>query len=104
MPERTIGAHTVALDEEGFFTDPRAWTKDDGAALAREAGLTLTDEHWKVLEAARRDWQEKGESPGPRRLVAVAGVTMKDLYRLFPKGPGKLVARVAGLPKPKACV
>ena len=29
---------------------------------------------------------------------------MKDLYRLFPKGPGKLASRIAGLPKPKSCL
>jgi tRNA 2-thiouridine synthesizing protein E len=29
---------------------------------------------------------------------------MKELYELFPKGPGKLAARIAGLPKPQSCV
>ena len=46
----------------------------------------------------------QGQSPGPRRIVSGAGVAMKDLYELFPKGPGKLIARIAGVPKPKACL
>jgi len=29
---------------------------------------------------------------------------MKDLYALFPKGPGKLAAMVSGLPKPSSCI
>ena len=29
---------------------------------------------------------------------------MKELYQLFPKGPGKLAARVSGLPKPQGCI
>ena len=31
---------------------------------------------------------------GLRRVAQLSGVPMKDLYRLFPKGPGKLAARI----------
>jgi dissimilatory sulfite reductase related protein len=31
-------------------------------------------------------------------------VTTKDLFGLFPKGPAKKVARIAGLGKPEGCV
>ena len=34
----------------------------------------------------------------------LSGVNMKDLYQLFPKGPGKLAAKVSGLPKPQGCI
>lgn len=33
-----------------------------------------------------------------------AAARLVDQYRLFPKGPGKLAARLAGLPKPQSCV
>ena len=29
---------------------------------------------------------------------------VKDLYELFPKGPAKMAARLAGIPKPKGCI
>jgi sulfur relay (sulfurtransferase) DsrC/TusE family protein len=29
---------------------------------------------------------------------------VKALYQLFPKAPGKTVARLAGIPKPAGCV
>ena len=33
-----------------------------------------------------------------------SGVDTKELYQLFPGGPGKLVARIAGLKKPTGCI
>ena len=29
---------------------------------------------------------------------------MREIYQLFPKGPGKLAALVSGLSKPKGCI
>lgn len=81
------------------------WTPELAGQLAREVGLTLTQEHWKVLTFCREDAATQGgQSPGLRRITQLSGVSMKDLYRLFPKGPGKLAARIAGLPKPKSCL
>ena len=42
--------------------------------------------------------------PGLRRISKLSGVNMKELYQLFPKGPGKLAAKVSGLPKPQGCI
>jgi tRNA 2-thiouridine synthesizing protein E len=73
--------------------------------LAREAGIgPLTDAHWKVITFCREDAAQQGEAPGLRRISKLSGVGMKELYQLFPKGPGKLAARIAGLHKPHACI
>ena len=45
-----------------------------------------------------------GESPTPRNITKGTDVTTKELYELFPGGPGKLVAKVSGLPKPHGCI
>ena len=96
---------TVSLDSEGFLTDRTAWTPSVAEALAREAGIgPLTDEHWKVLEYCRADAGESGPAPGMRRITSQLGVPARDLYRLFPGGPGILAARLSGLGKPKSCV
>lgn len=29
---------------------------------------------------------------------------IEDLYRLFPGGPAKVAARIAGIPKPRGCI
>ncbi|MFQ5629699.1 MAG: TusE/DsrC/DsvC family sulfur relay protein, partial [bacterium] len=39
-----------------------------------------------------------------RRLKKSGGIPTKELYELFPNGPAKKAARIAGLPKPKGCV
>ena len=39
-----------------------------------------------------------------RALGKTSGVTVKELYQLFPKGPAKIAAKVAGIPKPKGCI
>jgi sulfur relay (sulfurtransferase) DsrC/TusE family protein len=58
-----------------------------------------------VITFCREDAaKNNGLSPGLRRISQLSGVSMKELYSLFPKGPGKLAARIAGLPKPKSCL
>ncbi len=100
-----VNGHTVEVNDEGFLLDSAQWTTEVGEALAREAGIAaLTDKHWQVITYCREDAAREGASPGLRRISKQSGVGMKDLYKLFPKGPGKLAARVSGLPKPQGCV
>lgn len=105
MKTQTYAGHTVTLDDEGFLTDDRQWLPEMADEIAREVGIApLTPAHWKVITFCREDKIKTGQSPGLRRVSQLGGVGMKELYVLFPKGPGKLAARIAGLPKPKACV
>jgi tRNA 2-thiouridine synthesizing protein E len=39
-----------------------------------------------------------------RALSKTSGVSIRDLYQLFPKGPAKLAAKIAGIPKPRGCI
>jgi tRNA 2-thiouridine synthesizing protein E len=96
-------APACATPSPAATADP-AWTRAKGAALAAAQGLTLTDAHWAVLDAARADFAASQVSPNIRRLTQVAGVTTKDLYVLFPKAPGRTIAAIAGLPKPAGCL
>ncbi|RMG13138.1 MAG: TusE/DsrC/DsvC family sulfur relay protein [Planctomycetota bacterium] len=104
MPTKTYAGVEVPVDDEGYLTDSSRWNREVGQAIAEELGLELTDEHWKLIDFARSDYAERGQTPGLRRMAANTGVGMKDIYRLFPKGPGKLIAKVAGVPKPKSCI
>ena len=79
--------------------------REVGEAIAREVGVwPLTERHWTVITFCREDAAREGQPPGLRRIAKNSGVDMKELYQLFPKGPGKLAARIAGLPKPTSCV
>jgi TusE/DsrC/DsvC family sulfur relay protein len=95
----------VRFDAEGFLASPGEWTPELAEALAKQSGVQLTPRHWQVLTFCREDAaKNNGLSPGLRRISQLSGVSMKELYALFPKGPGKLAARIAGLPKPKSCL
>jgi tRNA 2-thiouridine synthesizing protein E len=53
----------------------------------------------------RKEYFEKGTGPTVRILGKSSGVSVKDLYQLFPEGgPAKTAARIAGIPKPKGCI
>ena len=105
MPTRTLAGTTVDVNEEGFFTEPEEWTKEMAVELAKEAGIDeLTPDHWTVLEFMRSQYFEKGTGPTVRVLGKTSGVTVKELYLLFPKGPAKMAAKIAGIPKPRGCI
>jgi dissimilatory sulfite reductase related protein len=95
----------VAMDAEGFMTDPAQWTPEIAAALAEEEGIALLSErHWLVINFVRAETAKTGEFPTLRGITKRSGVETKELYELFPKGPAKKIARVAGYPKPKGCI
>lgn len=105
MPQLEYAGQSVELDEEGFLTDSSRWTPELAEQLARESGITvLTPRHWTVISFCRENAAKEGTPPGLRRIAKQSGVETKELYQLFPKGPGKLAARIAGLPKPQGCV
>jgi tRNA 2-thiouridine synthesizing protein E len=95
---------TVKFDAEGFMVDANAWTPEVAEAIAAQEGIALTERHWVVLNFARKDWQATGESPTLRRITKQTDVTTKEIYQLFPDGPGKLAAKIAGLKKPTGCI
>jgi sulfur relay (sulfurtransferase) DsrC/TusE family protein len=41
----------------------------------------------------RKEYFEKGTGPTVRVLGKTSGVSVKELYELFPKGPAKIAAR-----------
>lgn len=105
MPTRTLAGTTVDVNDEGFFTEPEEWTKEMAIELAQEAGIDeLTPDHWTVLEFMRSQYFEKGTGPTVRVLGKTSGVSVKELYLLFPKGPAKMAAKIAGIPKPRGCI
>ena len=52
----------------------------------------------------RDQYLENGTGPDVRALGKTSGVPVKELYQLFPKGPAKLAAKIAGIPKPRGCI
>ena len=96
---------TVDVDTEGFLTDPEQWNRELAEEIARENGVPeLTDRHWLVVEFMRYRYLTTGTAPSIRSLGKESGVSVKELYTLFPKGPAKLAAKIGGIPKPHGCI
>lgn len=105
MSVETIAGVSVELNEEGFLADPAQWNEDVAVELARREGFDpMSERQWEVVRFMRAAYQAKGEGPNVRLLAKSSGVPIKELYQLFPKGPAKTAARIAGIPKPRGCI
>ena len=95
----------VGFDAEGFLSDPSQWSEGLAEAIAADLGVgPMGERHWEAVKAARALHAESGKSPNIRKLTSSSDVDTKELYRLFPRAPGKTVARIAGIPKPVGCL
>ena len=105
MTTATIAGTDVEVNDEGFFVHPEQWTDDMAPAIAAAEGIDeLTDRHWQVIRFMRKAYAQDGTGPTVRVLGKTSGVTIKELYQLFPKGPAKEAAKIAGIPKPRGCI
>jgi tRNA 2-thiouridine synthesizing protein E len=105
MPTVTYAGTEVAVNDEGFFTAPEQWREEMAPMLARQEGIAeLTERHWQVIKFMRHEYETKGTGPTVRVLGKASGVPVKELYQLFPKGPAKVAAKIAGIPKPRGCI
>ena len=79
--------------------------------LAKRENITLTDDHWQLIQLVRGFYDRFEVTPAMRVLVkqvreeigAEKGNSI-HLLKLFPGSPAKLIAKVAGLPRPTNCL
>lgn len=103
--EKIILGKTLAIDADGNLVNISDWDEEIAKELAKEEGIDeLNEQHWQVINFMRKVFTESGDAPSIRKLTKESGVDTKTLYALFPKGPAKKAARIAGLPKPKSCI
>ena len=106
MPIKVYAGTDVTVNDDGFFADPQQWREEMAPQIAarERASRTLTPQHWQVIKFMRHEYADKGTGPSVRALSKTSGVSIKELYQLFPKGPAKLAAKIAGIPKPRGCI
>jgi len=105
MTIRKIAGMDVEVDDEGFLVDHTILNRDLAIELAKEEGIDpFTERHYQVLEFMRKEFEERGSAPSIRRLNKLNVVPTKELYQLFPGGPAKKAAKIAGLKKPQGCI
>ena len=94
----------LETDADGYLLEAN-FTDEAVEAIAAAEGVALTPEHWEVIRYLRDEYQENGHTPNFRNMLkgfqAVRPeADSKFLYDLFPLGPAKQGARMAGLPQP----
>lgn len=103
----------IETDDEGYLQNLGDWDKGLAEVLAKQEGVTLSEEHWKLIEWIRNYFQQFQVAPAIKSLAkevaAMKGFADKKegnkyIYELFPEGPAKQLAKIAGLPKPTGCV
>ena len=101
----------LTLDKHGYLSDFESWSESVAETFAAQENISLTPEHWEVVNFVRQFYQEYETSPAIRMLVKALAkewpeekANSRYLYRLFPKGPAKQATRIAGLPKPAKCI
>jgi len=105
MGTLSIAGKMIELDADGHLANRTDWTEDMAREIAAQEGIPeLTSQHWAVINFMRTVFEKEGDAPSIRRLTKESGVDTKTLYQLFPKGPAKRAAKIAGLPKPKGCI
>lgn len=105
METLELTGKTLELDADGNLANRADWNEEVANELAKQEGINeLTVRHWIVIKFMQKEFDEKGDAPSIRKLTKESGVDTKELYALFPKGPAKKAAKIAGLPKPKGCI
>ncbi|CAI8259183.1 TusE/DsrC/DsvC family sulfur relay protein [Porticoccaceae bacterium] len=99
------------MTEEKYLDKLPEWSIAHAQTVAVGENITLNPEHVEILEVARAFYADYGFSPSMRPLCkSVAGALGvekgRSLYlnQHFPGSPARLVALLAGLPKPKNCL
>jgi tRNA 2-thiouridine synthesizing protein E len=99
-----VNGEELETDDQGYLLAPD-YRDEVVEAIAAAEGITLTDGHWSVVRYLRDEYREHGQTPNFRNMLkglaeVMPGCDSKALYDLFPIGPAKQGAKVAGLPQP----
>lgn len=100
----TVNGNELETDDQGYLLEAD-FSDDVVHVIAAAEGITLNDDHWKVVNFLRDEYREHGHTPNFRNMLKalseiIPGCDSKALYDLFPVGPAKQGAKVAGLPQP----
>lgn len=111
MPSIELNQKLYQVDDEGYLKNIEDWSQEFATLMAERENITLTSEHWEIIQLVREFYQEYKTSPAIRMLVKAMSQKFGEekgssryLQRLFPDGPAKQATKFAGLPKPAKCL
>lgn len=98
-------------DDKNYLAKLPQWTAENAVVLGLEQDIRVGHDHLKVLLLARAFYRDYGFSPSMRPLCKTVAADLgadkgRSIYlnQLFPGSPAKIVAQLAGLPRPKNCL
>jgi len=97
-------AVSVPVDGEGFLVNRDDWSEEVAVELAKDDDFQIDEKIMGFIREARAMYDNDGVVPPIRIFAKKTGVSTKDLYGIFKKGPMKLICKWGGLPKPTGCV
>jgi tRNA 2-thiouridine synthesizing protein E len=103
MSKKTYAGIEIDVNEEGYFTTPSQWTREIAGEIAREEGISLTDQHYAIIEFLRNRYIA-GEALSIRSINHSKILDVKTFYQLFPGAPLKKATKIGGIPKPASCI
>ena len=109
--EAIVGGEVIELSEAGWLLNLDEWSEELAEEIKKiEKIAELTEEHWNIINMARKFFKETGTVCEPRKfskmMKAEYGKDKSDqkyIYSLFPTGLIKCANKIAGLPRPKGC-
>ncbi|MDA8095189.1 MAG: TusE/DsrC/DsvC family sulfur relay protein [Betaproteobacteria bacterium] len=99
-----VNGQELETDKDGYLLEPD-YSEEVVSVIAAAEGIALTDQHWEVVNFMRDQYRDNGHTPNFRVMLKEfaeinPAADKKYLYDLFPMGPAKQAAKVAGLPQP----
>ncbi len=100
----TVAGNELEANDDGFLLEAD-FSEEVVSVIAASEGIELTPRHWEVINYMREQYREHGHTPNFRNMLKDINefwpeADSKALYDLFPMGPAKQAAKVAGLPQP----
>jgi len=102
-------AAEARLDDEGYLIDPEQWSEEVARDVAAREGLTLGDDHWKVIAFMREYYADRQVAPDARFVIkhlaedlGYGAEARARLFQLFPYGYVKQACKVAGMRRPRS--
>lgn len=100
----------IDTTNDGYLRNLDDWTPEVAEELARRQNISLSADHWEIINLVRDFYSKYQASPAIRTLINALKQQYGEekgnsiyLHRLFP-GAAKQVSNIAGLPKPIRCM
>ncbi|RDH85051.1 MAG: sulfurtransferase TusE [endosymbiont of Galathealinum brachiosum] len=102
---------SIKVYASGNLANLEDWNEALAVVLAKEEGIELIEEHWRVINFLRKFYFQYGVTPMVKVLIrhmteelGKESANREHMYELFPGGPARQGSRIAGLPSPQGCI